>query len=225
MGLLGSYARRHCGISERSALPWEQKRRPSDLILDAVESLEVVPLNDALELLAAVGAAEILGIDGGIEVDDVAASGADDLEVLVLVLFLAEEVVIVLVKAAVEVAAGAVAVALEIVILVLIIEVKENLLNVAQILVQLLAVVLELADLSLHIVHLGGHLGDHIQQGGDQLALLGGLIGLQAVAQTLQIHCLFHHRHDKVSFTANGICVASATAVTRPRQPSGCGSR
>ena len=54
--------------------------------LNAVQGLEVVLLYDALELLAAVGAAEILGVDGGIEVDDVAASGADDLEVLVLIL-------------------------------------------------------------------------------------------------------------------------------------------
>ena len=156
-GLRGDFPRQAQKKEEtfRSPLDWFEKLllfRGLVRALDTVQSLEVVLLHDALELLAAVGAAEILGVDGGIEVDDVAASGADDLEVLVLILILAEEVVIVLVKAAVEVATGAITVALEIVVvlveavvilvIVLVIEVKENLLNVAQVLVQLLSEVL-----------------------------------------------------------------------------------
>ena len=72
----------------------------------------------------------------------------------------------------------------------------KDLLHVAKVLIQLLNVIVEHLDVLVHIVNLLCESLDHIDQRGNELALLGAFVKLKAVSKALQVSGFFGNLHS-----------------------------
>ena len=190
-------------------------------ILFAVNSAEVLNLNVARELLVASGADEILKVYGAIEADGLAAVGALYLIVLFILKVLALPIAAVALAAdaGLKALAGvAVAVALAIVAILTValacaafvaiavtvvitaiasifLKVKNELLNLTEVVIKLLNVIVEGIDLIVNVIKLLAKLGGKLDESRYKLALCGALVKVKAVCKALDICCFFIKCH------------------------------
>ena len=157
-----------------------------------VKRLEVFLVYDARELFVTSGANQILGIDALVEANYLAARGALDLKIIVVLIAVA--------AIAITVAIAIVTIAVTAITVALVILFHEVLLNVAKILIDLLDVIVELLNRLVKNSDLLGHLVHKVDECGDQLALCGLLIVVKTVSQALDISSLLGKIHNKISF-------------------------
>ena len=178
-------------VLERGVGETSRKKFPPQISLLPVNQLQVVLFDEALELLAASGARELLGVDGFVKADNLAASGALYFKVIVAI-----TVAIALAVTVIAIAVTIVTIAITVAVVLLI----EVLLDLTQILIDLLDVIVERVDLLLLIGSSLCELVAKVDQSGNELALLGGLIEIKAIAKALDISGFFGQIHDPISF-------------------------
>ena len=172
---------------------------PLNFQLLSVESLEIVILAKASELLVAVGACKILGVDAAVKANGLATAGALYLVVVLVAAAVAIAIAIIVIAAAVAVTIAvaivvvAAAIAVAIVFLKL---VKEVLLNCAKILVDLLNVVIESVEILVDLLDSVAKLVCKVKKSSDKLALCGCLVEIKTVSKTLDVCSLFGKCHD-----------------------------
>ena len=148
----------------------------------AVELFVIILLAKTSELFVASRAGEVFGIDALVEADHFAAAGADHL-VVVAVFFVVLVLVIIFAIAAIAIVAVVVAAITAIAVVIILFKlVKEILLNCAQILVDLLDVIVEGVCALVKLVYSVAELACEIKKSGDELALSCRFVKIKAVS-------------------------------------------